>query len=154
MSELHVALNVKPTWKHWFCLSKMVEKRDWCPVTSVTARIPCVTAAAEVSHLLASNYLAFIPSISPGLTCDTMLIACLISNQVCASEVYFSKIQQAHRAPADGINLTEWTMITTQLQELLPALNDTWKGARSSVSINEACSHWHLQQQIKNIVIV
>lgn len=147
MSELHVALNVRPTWKHWFCLSKMVERRD-VDVLSLQCLhgSPCVTAAAEVSHLLASNYLAFIPSISPGLTGDTMLIACLISNQVCASEVYFSKIQQAHRAPADGINLTEWTMITTQLQEPLPALNDTWKGAHGSISINEACSHWHLQQ--------
>lgn len=64
-------------------------------------------AAAEVSHLLVSNYLAFILSISTGLTGGTMFITCLISNQVFASEVYFSQVQQAHKAPADGIKLTE-----------------------------------------------
>lgn len=50
------------------------------------------TAATEVSHLLASNYLAFSLSISQDLTGETMLITCLISNQVCVSEVRFLQI--------------------------------------------------------------
>lgn len=108
--------NVGPTWKHWFGLWYKNETDALSPQRQHES--PWVTAAAaEVSHLSVSNYLAFILSISQGLTGDTMLITCLISNQVCASEVYFSQVQQARWAAADGIKLTEWTMITTQLQE-------------------------------------